>query len=125
PAQSPEKLRNEEELAPGAVRGSEMQPRCGGARVYVYVGDRRISGEIQSGSSFLSQNDPRLHFGLADDASYKRIEVQWPGGAREVFEGGAANRIVVLKQNTGSRLVLVQPEMHAFAFHPGYRKNPR
>ena len=96
-----------------------------GARVYVYVGDRRISGEIQSGSSFLSQNDPRLHFGLADDASYKRIEVQWPGGAREVFEGGAANRIVVLKQNTGSRLVLVQPEMHAFAFHPGYRKNPR
>ena len=72
-----------------------------GARVYVYAGDRRISGEVQTGTSFLSQNDPRLHFGLGDEAGYKRIEVQWPGGKREVFEGGAANRIVVLKQGAG------------------------
>jgi hypothetical protein len=74
-----------------------------GARAYVYVGDRRLSGEVQTGTSFLSQNDPRLHFGLGDDTAYKRIEVQWPGGQRETFEGGAANRIVVLKQGAGSR----------------------
>ena len=67
-----------------------------GARVYVYVGDRRISGEIQTGASFLSQNDPRVHVGLADDTSYQRIEVQWPGGQREVFPGGKANQIVAL-----------------------------
>src|SRR5207248_4500057 len=73
-----------------------------GARVYVYVGGRRLSGEVQTGSSFLSQNDPRLHFGLGSDARYSRIEVQWPGGEREAFEGGAANRIVVLKQGAGS-----------------------
>jgi hypothetical protein len=73
-----------------------------GARAYVYVGDRRLSGEMQTGASYLSQHDPRLHFGLADDASYRRIEVRWPGGARETFPGGAANRIVVLKQGTGT-----------------------
>jgi hypothetical protein len=73
-----------------------------GARAYVFVGDRRLSGEVQTGASYLSQHDPRLHFGLADDASYQRIEVQWPGGAREVFPGGAANRIVVLKQGMGT-----------------------
>jgi hypothetical protein len=73
-----------------------------GARVYVYVGDRRLSGEIQTGSSFLSQNDARIHVGLADGTSYQRIEVQWPGGAREVFPGGKANQIVVLKQGTGN-----------------------
>src|SRR5262249_2003651 len=73
-----------------------------GARVYVKVGDRRLSGEVQNGTSFLSQNDPRLHFGLADDTSYTRIEVQWPGGKREAFEGGLANRIVNLKQGAGS-----------------------
>jgi enediyne biosynthesis protein E4 len=73
-----------------------------GARVYVYVGDRRLSGEIQTGASFLSQNDPRVHVGLGDDLSYQRIEVQWPGGQREVFPGGKANQIVVLTEGKGS-----------------------
>jgi hypothetical protein len=73
-----------------------------GARVYVYVGDRKISGEIQTGTSFLSQNDPRVHIGLADDATYQRIEVQWPGGAREAFPGGKANQILVLTEGTGT-----------------------
>lgn len=73
-----------------------------GARAYVYVGGRRISGEVQTGSSFLSQNDSRLHFGLGGDARYDRIEVQWPGGRRESFAGGPANQIVTLKQGGGS-----------------------
>jgi hypothetical protein len=73
-----------------------------GARVYVYVGSHRISGEIETGSSFLSQNDPRVHAGLGDSPSYDRIEVQWPGGTREVFAGGKANQIVTLKQGTSS-----------------------
>jgi len=74
-----------------------------GARAYVYVGNRRLSGEVQSSSSYVSQNDPRLHFGLADDARYERIEVGWPGGEREVFPGGAANRVVTLAQGSGTR----------------------
>ena len=73
-----------------------------GARVYVYAGNRHVSGEIQTGSSFLSQNDPRVHTGLGDETSYQRIEVHWPGGRREVFPGGNANQIVVLKEGTGS-----------------------
>ena len=81
-----------------------------GARVYVYVGDRRISGEIQTGASFLSQNDPRVHVGLADDTSYQRIEVQWPGGQREVFPGGKANQIVVLTEGTGSPAAALTPK---------------
>ncbi|HTM50587.1 MAG TPA: CRTAC1 family protein [Bryobacteraceae bacterium] len=73
-----------------------------GARVFVYAGGRRLSGEVQTGSSYLSQNDSRLHFGLDQAASYDRIEVQWPGGSREPFAGGPANRIVRVKQGGGS-----------------------
>lgn len=76
-----------------------------GARVFVYVGGRRISGEIQSGTSFLSQNDARLHFGLDRDKRYDHIEVVWPGGKRERFDGGIANRIVTLKEGTGKLIV--------------------
>lgn len=72
-----------------------------GARAYVYLHGRRLSGEVQTGTSYLSQNDPRLHFGLGGDTAYDRIEVQWPGGKRERFAGGKANRIVVLKQGSG------------------------
>jgi hypothetical protein len=74
-----------------------------GARAYVHVGNRRLSGEVQSGSSYVSQNDPRLHFGLADDARYDHIEVAWPGGERETFPGGVANQVVVIKQGAGTR----------------------
>jgi hypothetical protein len=73
-----------------------------GARAFLHVGGRRLSGEVQGGASYLSQHDPRLHFGLAGDASYERIEVQWPGGGREVFPGGPANRPVVVRQGKGT-----------------------
>ncbi len=84
--------------------GTKSNRDAVGARVYVYAGVRRLSGEIQTGASFLSQNDPRVHIGLGDDLSYQRIEVQWPGGQREVFPGGKANQIVVLTEGKGSPL---------------------
>ena len=81
--------------------GTKSNRDAVGARAYVYVGGRRLSGEVQTGSSFISQNDSRLHYGLAADLKYERIEVQWPGGARETFPGGAANRIVVVREGSG------------------------
>ncbi|HTH46417.1 MAG TPA: CRTAC1 family protein, partial [Candidatus Limnocylindria bacterium] len=84
-------------------RGTKCNRDAVGARAYVFVGDRRLSGEVQTGTSFLSQNDSRLHFGLGDDASYRRIEVRWPGGEKESFPGGAANRIVTVEQGKGTR----------------------
>jgi enediyne biosynthesis protein E4 len=81
--------------------GTQCNRDAIGARAFVFTGEQRHSGEVHGGSGFLSQNDPRLHFGLGDSTRYDRIEVQWPGGGREVFPGGDANRIVVLKQGQG------------------------
>lgn len=72
-----------------------------GARIFVHTGKRTLSSEVQTGTSYLSQSDSRQHFGLGDADRYDRIEVLWPGGSREVFEGGPANRIVALKQGSG------------------------
>ena len=83
-------------------RGTKCNRDAVGARVFVYAGGRRVSNEAQTGSSYVSQNDPRLHFGLGDDARYEKIEVAWPGGDREVFPAGTANRIVTLEQGTGT-----------------------
>jgi hypothetical protein len=75
-----------------------------GARVRVDVGARALSGEVQGASGYISQGDPRVHFGVGDDIAYQRIEVRWPSGERERFPGGKANQVVVLKQGTGERI---------------------
>lgn len=72
-----------------------------GARAFLSVAGKRLSGEVQGGTSFVSQNDARLHFGLGAASAYDHIEVRWPGGRRERFPGGAANRMVVLKEGEG------------------------
>jgi hypothetical protein len=80
-----------------------------GSRVSVHAG-RRVSGDVQSGSSYLSQNDSRVHVGLAKSGSYQRIEVTWPGGHREQFSGGKADRVVTLTQGTGTAVTAEAPK---------------
>ena len=62
-----------------------------------------IETKIKSGGSgFISQNDPRLLFGLAKDARAESVEVTWANGTVEKFAGEmAANSTLVLKQGSG------------------------
>jgi hypothetical protein len=43
-------------------------------------GGRRLVREMQAGSSYLSSEDPRVHFGLDDAERVARIEVRLPDG---------------------------------------------
>jgi hypothetical protein len=72
-----------------------------GARVTVSAGDLRQMKEVRSGSSYLSQNDLRLHFGLGSHAKVDSIEIQWPSGNKEIFSSVATNSIYVIKEGTG------------------------
>jgi hypothetical protein len=69
------------------------------ARVYVTTGDVRQMDEIRSGGSYLSQSDLRLHFGLGDAAKIDKVEVRWPDGSSQSFEGVAADKFYRLKQS--------------------------
>jgi hypothetical protein len=72
-----------------------------GARVSVSAGGRRQLQEVRSGSSYCSQSDLRLHFGLGKEIRYDGVDVRWPSGARERFEGGEARRVVRLEEGKG------------------------
>jgi hypothetical protein len=54
-----------------------------GARVTLEAGGARQIGEVRSGSSFASQPDFRLHFGLNRASSVDRVEIAWPSGTRQ------------------------------------------
>ena len=49
-----------------------------GARVTLTAGGRRQVQEVRSGSTFLSQSDLRLHFGLGKTETVDRIDIEWP-----------------------------------------------
>ena len=56
---------------------------------------------VRAGSSYLGQNDLRLHFGLGDGAAADRLEVTWPSGRVETLTGIAKNQIVTVQEDRG------------------------
>jgi hypothetical protein len=57
----------------------------------------RQTAYATTSGSYLSASDGRVHFGLGPDA-VATIEVQWPGGKKQVLDRVAADRIVVVKE---------------------------
>ena len=82
-----------------------------GARVRLTVGARTQIRDVKAGSSYLGQNDMRLHFGLGSAATAERLEVQWPSGQTEVIQNVAANQILTMKEGQGvvSRTPFTRP----------------
>jgi enediyne biosynthesis protein E4 len=72
-----------------------------GARVTVHGSARVWVDEVRSGSSYSSNNDMRLHFGLGHATSVASIEVRWPSGRNEIFPGVAGDQIISLKEGSG------------------------
>jgi Na+-translocating ferredoxin:NAD+ oxidoreductase RnfD subunit len=64
------------------------------ARVTVTAGGRTATREVQAGSSYLSSEDPRLHFGLGS-ATRADVTVRYPDGTTTRLRGVRADRIVL------------------------------
>src|SRR5215467_6687848 len=72
-----------------------------GARIRVKAGGRVRVDEVRSGSSFDSNNDMRVHFGLGDAAKVDWVEVRWPSGLTERFAGLAVDGIRAVVEGNG------------------------
>ena len=72
-----------------------------GARVRLTSGGRTQVREVTSGSSYLGQNDPRLHVGLGAGTIVDRVEIRWPSGRMEVVQNVAANQVIVIREGAG------------------------
>ncbi len=69
-----------------------------GARVKVTSGSLVQTNQKKSTSGYLSQNDPRMHFGLAKNTTIDKIEIKWPSGKLQVLENIRINQILTVKE---------------------------
>jgi hypothetical protein len=67
-----------------------------GSRVTVTTGSLRQSADLVPMVGYLSQVDPRLHFGLGQAEVADVVEIQWPDGAVERWENVKANQTLKL-----------------------------
>jgi predicted nucleotidyltransferase len=103
--QSADLLRNEGGNARNSILvraiGSTANPDAIGAELTLTVNGRKLVRHVKAGSSYLAQNDLRVHFGMGESTAAERLEVRWPGGNVEVLEGIQANRILTVRQGKG------------------------
>jgi enediyne biosynthesis protein E4 len=74
-----------------------------GARIKVKAGSRMLVNEVRSGSSYISNNDMRVHFGLGNADKIEWIEIRWPSGLIERFKA-PADSIDTLREGSGTAL---------------------
>jgi hypothetical protein len=75
-----------------------------GARVMMVASTGvRITRMVKSGSSYLSQSELPLTFGLGKPgkASPVRLEIVWPSGMKQSIEGVKANTFVTIREGKG------------------------
>ncbi|UCE62221.1 MAG: CRTAC1 family protein [Phycisphaerales bacterium] len=65
-----------------------------GARVAVTAGGKRMVREVVGVTGYLSQSDPRAHFGLGRATQVDQVEILWPGGKTTKLENVKADQIL-------------------------------
>ncbi len=53
--------------------------------------------ELLVGSSYLSSEDPRVHFGLGGAERVSRVTVEWPGGGTATYDDVAADQLLIVE----------------------------
>jgi hypothetical protein len=80
--------------------GTKSNKAAIGARVTVTAGNVAQFSEVRGGSSYCSQNDLRLHFGLGTETRMT-ADVSWPSGKKETYRDLAADFIYTIVEDKG------------------------
>jgi enediyne biosynthesis protein E4 len=81
--------------------GAKSNKMAIGARVAVTAGKQVQTAEVRAGGSYLSSNDPRLHFGLAGEDKMSLVAIRWPMGETENLKDVPADFIYTIVEGKG------------------------
>ena len=69
-----------------------------GARIEAVSGELKQVVENVPQSGYLSQNDPRPHFGLGQHGEVERLTIRWPSGTLQTMEHVKADQILTVME---------------------------
>ena len=72
-----------------------------GARLALTAAGRTQVREVKAGSSYLGQNDIRVHFGLGTATRVDRLEVRWPSGQTDTLRDLPVGRMLTIQEGEG------------------------
>ena len=84
------------------LEGSKGNRLALNARLRATAGDLVQEDQVQSGGSYLSQSDLRIHFGLAQHEKVDKLEIFWPSGKVETLTNVGADHFYILKEGEGA-----------------------
>jgi hypothetical protein len=84
--------------------GSRSNRSALGTAVRVTTASGTQTQTVHSGSSYASQSELVLTFGLAAEREAARVDVEWPSGATARFSNVAANQTIALDEARGLQL---------------------
>ena len=91
--------------------GTKSNKAAIGARVTVKAGKLAQFSEVRGGASYLSQNDLRLHFGLAANDKMSEVSIRWPNGETEVLRDVPADFIYTVVEGAGIQQKVALPPL--------------
>ena len=80
------------------LRGTYSNRDAIGARVVVDACGSRQDDDVRNGGSYISGNDPRLHFGLGTCAKVDSVTIKWPRGGTQVEKNLPVNKYSVIEE---------------------------
>ena len=69
-----------------------------GTRIRIKADGKEQIAQKKSTTGYLSQNDPRIHFGVGKSEKIEMIEIKWPSGKIQIFENIPVNQILKVKE---------------------------
>jgi len=72
-----------------------------GAVVRVQSASGKQWSLVRSGSSYASESDHALTFGLGTDKIVSSLEIEWPGGSKQTLSNVPVNQGIVIEQGKG------------------------
>jgi len=81
-----------------ALKGTKSNRDGIGARLEILAGGRKQMAERVAGSSYLSQDDGRIHFGLGAASRVDKLTIHWPSGREQVVTNLGVDRILKVEE---------------------------
>lgn len=80
------------------LRGTRSNRDAIGSSVEITACGKIQFDTVRNGGSYISRNDPRMHFGLGSCTKVDRVKVTWPKGEAQTISEPPANRYSTIEE---------------------------